>query len=66
VARPVIRSRITSFRAFLAAKGGGTGVEFSIIAAAVGLAMAVPLYVVGGMLTEKFERLETALKHQNN
>jgi Flp pilus assembly pilin Flp len=65
VARPVIRS-IRSFRAFLAAEGGGTGIEFTIIAAAVGLAMAVPFYVVGGMLTEKFERLESALKHQNN
>ena len=61
MARPVI-----PFRAFLAAEGGGTGIEFTIVAAAVGLAMAVPLYVVGGMLTETFERLESALKHQNN
>jgi Flp pilus assembly pilin Flp len=66
VARPVIRSKITSFRAFLAAEAGGTGIEFTIIAAAVGLAMALPLYLVGGMLTEKFELIASALKRQNN
>jgi hypothetical protein len=31
-----------------------------LIAAVVGLAMAVPLYLVGSMLTEKFELVHTA------
>ncbi|WP_154072457.1 Flp family type IVb pilin [Bradyrhizobium erythrophlei] len=54
------------FRAFLAAEAGGTGIEFTIIAAGVGLAMLVPLYLVGSMLSEKFEMIAAALKHQNN
>jgi Flp pilus assembly pilin Flp len=59
-------SKVTSFRAFLAAEAGGTGIEFTIIAVVVGLMMAVPLYLVGGMLTEQFELIASALKHQNN
>jgi Flp pilus assembly pilin Flp len=62
----VIRSKFTSFRAFLAAESGGTGLEFTLIAGVVGLAMAIPLYLVGSMLTEKFERIASALKHQNS
>jgi Flp pilus assembly pilin Flp len=62
----VIRSRIPSFRAFLAVEAGRTGIEFTIIAAVVGLAMAVPLYLVGGMLTEKLELVASALKRQNS
>jgi len=63
---PVIRSKIPSFRAFLAAEAGGTGIEFTIIAAVVRLAMVVPLYLVGGTLTEKFELVASALKRQNS
>jgi Flp pilus assembly pilin Flp len=66
MALPVIRSKITSFRAFLAAEAGGTGLEFTLIAAVVGLMMALPLYLVGNMITEKFELVAAALKRQNN
>jgi Flp pilus assembly pilin Flp len=62
----VITSKATSIRAFLAAEAGGTGLEFTIIAAAVGLMMAVPLYLTGAMITEKFELIAAALKRQNN
>jgi Flp pilus assembly pilin Flp len=58
-------SRATSFRAFLAAETGGTGIEFTLIAAVVGLMMALPLYLVGNMLTGKFELIAAALRHQN-
>ena len=66
MARPLKQSRVRLFRAFLAAEAGGTGIEFTIIAASVGLAMLVPLYLVGSMLSEKFEMIAAALKHQNN
>jgi Flp pilus assembly pilin Flp len=66
VTRPVVPSKATSFRAFLAAEAGGTGLEFTIVAAAVGLMMAVPLYLTGAMITEKFEQIGSALKRQNN
>ncbi len=59
-------SKATSIGAFLAAEAGGTGLEFTIIAAAVGLMMAVPLYLTGAMITEKFELIAAALKRQNN
>lgn len=59
-------SNVRSFRSFLAAEAGGTGIEFTLIAAVVGLMMALPLYLVGNMLTEKFELIASALKHQNN
>ena len=62
----MIRSKMTAVRAFLAAESGGTGLEFTLIAAVVGLAMSVPLYLVGSMLTEKFELLAAALKRQNH
>jgi Flp pilus assembly pilin Flp len=66
VAGLVIRSRIATFRAFLAAEAGGTGLEFTVIAAVVGLAMALPLYLAGSMITEKFELVAAALKRQNS
>jgi Flp pilus assembly pilin Flp len=66
VTRPVVPSKATSFRAFLAAEAGGTGLEFTIVAAAVGLMMAVPLYLTGAMITEKFEQIGSAPKRQNN
>jgi Flp pilus assembly pilin Flp len=62
----VITSKAASIRAFLAAEASGTGLEFTIIAAAVGLMMAVPLYLTGAMITEKFELIAAALKRQNN
>jgi len=65
MARPVPESKATTFRAFLAAESGGTGLEFTLIAGVVGLAMAIPLYLAGSMITEKFERVAAALKHQN-
>jgi Flp pilus assembly pilin Flp len=58
-------SKAASFRAFLAAETGGTGIEFTLIAAVVGLMMALPLYLVGNMLTQKFELIAAALRHQN-
>ena len=60
------QSKATSIGAFLAAEAGGAGLEFTIIAAAVGLMMAVPLYLTGAMITEKFELIAAALKRQNN
>jgi Flp pilus assembly pilin Flp len=65
MATPVLRSKATTFRAFVAAESGGTGLEFTLIAGVVGLAMAIPLYLAGSMLTEEFERIATALRHQN-
>ena len=59
-------SKATSIRAFLATESGGVGLEFTVIAAAVGLMMAVPLYLTGAMITEKFELIAAALKRQNN
>jgi Flp pilus assembly pilin Flp len=64
--RPLKQSRVRLFRAFLAAEAGGTGIEFTIIAGGIGLAMLFPLYLVGSMLSEKFEMIAAALKHQNN
>ena len=64
--QPVVPSKLTSFRAFLAAEAGGTGIEFTIVAATVGLMMAVPLYLAGAMITEKFELIASTLKRQNN
>jgi Flp pilus assembly pilin Flp len=58
-------SKARSFRAFLAAETGGTGIEFTLIAAVVGLMMALPLYLVGNMLTDEFELIAAALRHQN-
>jgi Flp pilus assembly pilin Flp len=57
---------MTAVRAFIAAESGGTGLEFTLIAALVGLAMSVPLYLAGSMLNEKFELLATALKRQTH
>lgn len=57
---------MTTFRAFLASEGGGTGLEFVIIAAGVGLALSATLYVVGGVITGKYEAVASALKRQNN
>jgi len=66
MARPSMRASMRAFRAFLAAEGGGTGLEFVIIAAGVGLAISATLYVVGGVVTEKYEAVAAALKRQNN
>ncbi|MGZ5873301.1 MAG: hypothetical protein ACXWKP_14470 [Bradyrhizobium sp.] len=66
MARPVVSSKARSFRAFLAAEAGGTGLGFTIVAASVGLMMAVPLYLTGAMITEKFEQIASALKRQHN
>jgi len=66
MAQPSKRSKLKSLRAFLTAEAGGTGIEFTMIAAGVGLAMLVPLYLVGSMLSEKFEMIAAALKRQNN
>ena len=61
-----MRTGMATFRAFLAAEAGGTGLEFVIVAAGVGLALSAALYVVGGVVTEKYEAIGSALKHQNN
>lgn len=66
MALPSIRAVVTTFRAFLASEGGGTGLEFVVIAAGVGLALSATLYVVGGVVTEKYEAVASALKRQNN
>lgn len=66
MARPSMRRSMQTFRAFLAAEGGGTGLEFVIIAAGVGLALSATLYVVGGGVTGKYEAVAAALKRQNN
>lgn len=66
MARPSMRRSMQTFRAFLAAEGGGAGLEFVIIAAGVGLALSATLYVVGGGVTEKYEAVAAALKRQNN
>ncbi len=66
MAQPAMPPKATSFRAFLAAEAGGTGLEFTLIAAVVGLMMALPLYLVGNMLTEKFELIASALRRQNH
>jgi Flp pilus assembly pilin Flp len=52
-----------SVRTFLAAESGRAGIGFTIVAAMVGLVMSIPLYLAGGMLTEKFELIASALKH---
>ena len=64
--QPVIPSKVASFRTFLTTESGGTGIEFTLVAAAVGLMMAIPLYLTGAMITEKFELIAAALKRQNN
>lgn len=64
--RPSTRTIMATFRAFLAAEGGGAGLEFVIIAAGVGLALSATLYVVGGVVTEKYEAVAAALKRQNH
>lgn len=61
-----MRAVMKTFRAFLASEGGGTGLEFVIVAAGVGLALSATLYVVGGGVTEKYEAVASALKRQNN
>jgi Flp pilus assembly pilin Flp len=66
MAQPLMPIDITIFRAFLAAEGGETGIEFPIVAAGVGLALSATLYVVGGVLTDRFEAIASALKRQNN
>jgi len=66
MAMPSMRTSMTTFRAFLAAEAGGTGLEFAIIAAGVGLALSSTLYVVGGVVTEKYAAIASALKRQNN
>jgi Flp pilus assembly pilin Flp len=66
MALPSMRTNVKTFRAFLAAEDGGTGLEFVIIAAGVGLALSATLYVVGGVITEKYEAVASALKRQNN
>jgi Flp pilus assembly pilin Flp len=65
MALPSMRRSMQTFRAFLAAEGGGTGLEFVIIAAGVGLALSATLYVVGDV-TGKYEAVAAALKRQNN
>ena len=62
---PVKRSKVTLFRAFLAADTGGTGLGFTLVAGVVGLMMAIPLYLAGNMISEKFEMIAAALRHQN-
>ena len=64
--QPAMPPKVASFRAFLAAEAGGTGLEFTLIAAVVGLMMALPLYLVGNMLTEKFELIASAFRRQNH
>jgi Flp pilus assembly pilin Flp len=66
MAQPSMRTDIPVFRAFLAVEGGGTGIEFPTVAAGVGLALSTVLYVAGGVLTDKFDALASALKRQNN
>jgi Flp pilus assembly pilin Flp len=66
MALPSMQRSMQTFRAFLAAEGGGTGLEFVIIAAGVGLALSAALYVVSGVVTEKYEAVAAALKRQNN
>ncbi len=65
MAQPALPSIAAKFRAFLAAESGGTGREFTIIAGVVGLAMAIPLYFAGNMITGKFELVAAALKRQS-
>jgi hypothetical protein len=43
MAQPSMRTDIPVFRAFLAPEGGGTGIEFPIVAAGVGLALSTTL-----------------------
>ena len=66
MALPSIQAGMRTFRAFLGAEDGGTGLEFVIIAAGVGLALSATLYVAGGVVTGKYEAVAAALKHQNN
>ena len=66
MALPTMRTGMATFRQFLAAEGGGTGPEFVMIAAGVGLALSATLYVVGGVVTGKYEAVAAALKRQNN
>jgi Flp pilus assembly pilin Flp len=65
MARPSMRSGMTTFRGFLAAESGGAGLEFAIVAAGVGLALSAVLHVVGGVVVAEFEAVDNALKHQN-
>ena len=62
----MITSKTRSLGAFLAAESGRAGLEFTIIAATAGLMMAVPLYLTGAMISEKFELIAAALKLQTN
>lgn len=66
MALPSMRTCMRTFRAFLAAEDGGTGLEFVIIAAGVGLALSATLYAVSGTITGKYEAVAAALKDQNN
>ena len=66
MALPSVRTSVKTFRAFLAAEDGGTGLEFVVIAAGVGLALSATLYAVGGGVIEKYEAVASALKRQNN
>jgi Flp pilus assembly pilin Flp len=56
----------TTLQAFLAAESGGTGLEFAILTAAVGLALSATLYVVRGVVVDEFEAIDKALRHQNS
>ena len=66
MALPTMQSSLRTFRAFLAAEGGGTGLEFVVIAAGVGLTLSATLYMVSGVVTGKYEAVASALKRQNN
>jgi Flp pilus assembly pilin Flp len=66
MAQPSIQAGRRTLQAFLAAEDGGTGLEFVIIAAGVGLALSATLYVAGGVVTGQYEAVAAALKRQNN
>jgi Flp pilus assembly pilin Flp len=53
-------------RTFLAAETGGSSIEYAIMAAGLGMALSVSLYIGGEMLNAKFEAIATALKRQYN
>ena len=55
-----------TIRAFLAAETGGSSIEYAIMAASLGMALSVSLYIGGEMLNAKFEAIATALKRQYN
>ena len=52
--------------AFLKAETGGSGIDYAIIAAGVGLGVSISLYETGVMLSSRFEAIAAALKRQDN